>query len=290
MKLTDRRTTVACRPETEAKYREALQLYAAGGLSNAEICRRCGVSLSGFTRYIGTFHRYLMLRRNGIGCTPGEAGDIRISQRCGQRPETHDKYREAVAACDSMEYIACNISQIAREFGLDGANLARQLHTHYPEILEFRERERQRLGLNDNLPRGSRRQCREQYAGAVELLRSDRYITLRDAAVRCNVSYSGLKQHLIFYHKELVDNRIMIRRQAVKQRSKGRITGRGTLHAPTTRTNAKYAEALRLYRDTAMPARKIAMQTGVTVKGFYEYLHAWHKDLVSLRNARRKNS
>ena len=87
-----------------------------------------------------------MLKRNGIKCSQEEADSIKISQR-GQRPETHAKYKEAIAACDSMEYIECNVSQIAREFGLDGTNLARQLRTHYPDVLEFRERERQRLGL-----------------------------------------------------------------------------------------------------------------------------------------------
>lgn len=272
-----------CKPETEAKYRSALELYTATDLSYVEICRLCGVSLNGFSRYIGTYHRHLMLERNGIRCSVEKAGSIKIKQRRGQRPETHAKYKEAIAACDSMEYIEYNISQIAREFGLDGTNLARQLHTHYPEVLEFRERERQRLGLNDNLPRGTRSWCKEQYAEAVELLRADRYITVQEAAERCNVSYAGLEQHLIFYHKELVENRIEIRKRALRQQRKGHITGRGTLHAPSPETIGKYAEALELYRTTPLSARKIAKQTDVSLKGFYEYLQTWHLDLVCLR-------
>lgn len=272
-----------CKPETEAKYRPALELYATTDLSYVEICRQCGVSLYGFSCYIGTYHRHLMLKRNGIKCSQEEANSIKIRQRCGQHPETHAKYREAIAACDSMDYIGYNISQIAREFGLNGTNLARQLRTHYPEVLEFRERARQRLGLNDGLPRGTRPWCKEQYAKAVELLRADRYITVQDAAERCNVSYSGLEQHLIFYHKELVENRIKIRKQAVKQQCKGKITGRGTVHAPTPEIIEKYAEALHLYRTTPTSARKIAKQTNVSIKGFYEYLQTWHKDLVCQR-------
>ena len=58
---------------------------------------------------------------------------------CGQHLETYAKYKEAIAACDSMDYIEYNVSQIARESGLTGTNLGRQLHTHYPEVLEFRE-------------------------------------------------------------------------------------------------------------------------------------------------------
>lgn len=283
MKAPRQNRTRGCKPETEAKYRPALELYATTELSYVEICRQCGVSLKGFSNYIGTYHRHLMLKRSGIRCKPEEAGNIKVKQRCGQHPSTHAKYKEAVTACDSMDYIAYNVSQIAREFGLSGTNLGRQLRTHYPEVLEFRERARKRLGVGDNLPRGTRSWCKEQYAEAVELLCADRYITVRDAAERCNVSYSGLKQHLIFYHKELVENRIKIREQAVKQQCKGKITGRGTLHAPTPEIIGKYAEALCLYRTTVMSARKIAKQTGVSIKGFYGYLQTWHKDLVCQR-------
>lgn len=263
--------TRGCKPETEAKYRPALELYATSDLSTVEICRRCEVSLNGFSRYIGIYHRHLMLERNGIKCSREEAGGIKMNQRRGQLPATHAKYKEAIAACDSMDYIAYNVSQIAREFGLNGTNLGRQLRTHYPEVLEFRERARQRLGLDDGLPRGIRPWCKEQYAEAVGLLRDDRYITVQEAADRSNVSYTGLEQHLIFYHKELVENRIKIREQATKQQRKGKITGRGTLHAPTYETITKYAEALHLYRTTPMSARKIAKQTGVSIRGFYDY-------------------
>ncbi len=221
-----------------------------------------------------------MLERNGIKCSPEEAGSIKVSQRRGQHPETHAKYKEAIAACDSMNYIEYNVSQIAREFGLNGTNLSRQLRTHYPEVLEFRERARQRLGLNDGLPRGTRPWCKEQYAEAIEILHDDRYITVQETAERCNVSYAGLKQHLIFYHKELVDNRIKIRQQATRHQRKGEITGRGTPHAAKPETVAMYAEALHLYRTTPLSARKIARQTGVSIKGFYNYLQTWHKDLI----------
>ena len=203
------------KPETVAKYRPAYELYTATDLSIAEICRQCGISISGFSRYIGIYHRHLMLERNGIKCSREEADGIKMNQRRGQRPETHAKYKEAIAACDSMDYIEYNVSEIAREFGLTGTNLGRQLRTHYPEVLEFRERARQRLGLDDGLPRGTRPWCKEQYAEAVELLQADRYITVQEAAELCNVSYSGLEQHLIFYHKELVENRIKIRKRCV---------------------------------------------------------------------------
>lgn len=270
-------------PATEEKYREAVELYASTDLTCVEISRRCEVSLSGFKGYICKYRRDLLLSRYGIRCDPEQAAGIGMDQRRNQRPATRAKYREAIAACDSMDYIGYNVSQIAREFGLSGTDLSRQLRTHYPEVLEFRERARQRLGLNDNLPRGARPRSKERYAGAVELLRGDRYLTVQEVAECCGVSYTGLEQHLIFYHKELIDNRIKIRKQAVGQQRKGKITGRGSLHAPQPATVEKYAEALRLYRTMSLAARQIARQTGVSEKGFYEYLQKWHPDLVCKR-------
>lgn len=270
-------------PATEEKYREAVELYASTDLTCVEISRRCEVSLSGFKGYICKYRRDLLLSRYGIRCDPERAAGIGMDQRRGQKPSTHAKYKEAIAACDSMDYIGYNVSQIAREFGLSGTDLGRQLRTHYPEVLEFRERARQLLGLNDNLPRGARPRSKERYAGAVELLRGDRYLTVQEVAERCKVSYTGLEQHLIFYHKELIDNRIKIRKQAVGQQRKGRITGRGSLHAPQPAVVEKYAEALHLYRTTPLSARKIARQTGLPIKGFYRYLQTWHMDLVCAR-------
>lgn len=143
------------------KYRPALELYSTTNLSTAEICRQCGVSLNGFSRYVNTYHRHLMLERNGIKCSPEEAGDIKMNQRRGRIPKPMPNTRKLSAACDSMDYIEYNVSQIAREFGLTGTNLSRQLRTHYPEVLEFRERARQQLGLDVGLSRGTRSWCKE---------------------------------------------------------------------------------------------------------------------------------
>lgn len=271
------------KPETERKYRQAIELYRTTNLACVEISRICGVSLSGFQGYLCRHHRELMLARYDISCSKEEAPLIKLKQPRGQMPATRAKYKDAIEACGSLDYIELNVSQIAREFGLDGTNLGRQLRTHYPGTIEWREKVRDRLGVCDRLPRGTRPFCKEQYAAAVELLRSDRYITVQDAAERCNVPYSGLEQHLLFYHKELVGKRIKIREQAVRQKRRGEVTGRGTLHAPKPETVALYAEALHLYRTTPMSARRIAAETKVSRKGFYEYLQKWHPELICQR-------
>lgn len=271
------------RPETEEKYRRAIELYRSTRMSCAEISRVCKVTVSGFRRCLSLYHRDLLLARYDITCSREEARHIKLGPLRGQLPATRAKYKDAVDACGSLDYIELNVSQIARRFGLDGTNLGRQLRTHYPGIIEWREKVRGRLGISDNLPRGTRRYCDEQYARAVELLRSDRYITTQEAADSCGVSYAGLEQHLLFYHKDLVKRRIAIRGKALRQRRKGEITGRGTVHAPSPETVERYAEAVRLYRTTPLSAKKIAGQTGVPVKGFYGYLQTWHKDLVCKR-------
>lgn len=224
-----------------------------------------------------------MLARYDIACDSEQALHIKMGGLRGQRPATRAKYRKAIEACERMEHLEKNLSEFAGRFGVDGSGLARQLRTHYPGVLERREAERLRLGYDDRLPRGSRRCCREQYADAVELLRADRYVTVREAAESCGVSCSGLEQHLLFYHKELVARRIGIRKQAVGQQRKGEITGRGSTHAPSPAIVQKYAEALRLYRTTPQSAARIARQTNVSKKGFYAYLQKWHRESICER-------
>lgn len=270
--------------KTVEKYAKAVELYGSTQLSCREICRICGVTPSGLGAHINRYHRHLLLKRNGIECEDAQAArHIKLGSLRGQSPATRAKYREAIEACGRMEHIEMNLSELARLFGLDGSGLARQLRTHYPEILEQREKERLSLGHDDHLPRGSRHFSKKQYAKAVEMLRADRYITVREAADRCGVSYSGLEQHLLFYHKDLVNKRIRIREKAVRQKCKGEITGRGSVHAPAPKIVEKYAPALRLYRTTCLSAARIAKLTNVPKKGFCEYLQKWHKDLVCKR-------
>lgn len=254
------------RPETEAKYRQAIELYRSTDLPVAEISRMCGLTNNGLRCYIFKYHRDLMLARNNILCDKEAASKIKLNQLRGQLPASRIKYKDAIEACGSMEYIELNVSQIARQFGLEGSNLGRQLRTHYPGIIEWREKVRTWLGFDDGLPRGSRSFCKEQYAEALKLLRSNSYLTVQEVADTCGLSYTGLEQHLLFYHKELVKRRIKIREKAVRNQRKGEITGRGTVHSPSPKMVQKYAEAVHLFSTTPMSAAQIAKQTDVSKK------------------------
>ncbi len=192
---------------------------------------------------------------------------------------TKAKYGDAICACNDMKYIEYNVSQIARMFHLDPSSLGKQLRLHYPEILQQREMVRVRLGINDNLHRGVKRQCRERYAEAVEHLRNSDDTIMQTAHIY-GLSYSGLREHLLFYHKDIVAKRYRKRKKAVSTKKPGVMTGNGSRHEPTQRQVEKYHEAIHLYRTTAMTQKEIVEATGVSPNGLRNYLRIWHPELI----------
>lgn len=210
--------------ETKAKYGAAERLYAATTLSCRAICALCGVSLGGFTSYLHHHRRDLLLARYGIDAGNTDAAAVRLREAFGQSPSAYRKYRQAVEACRDSSCLEYNISQIARKFRLDGTALANQLRAHFPDIPVLREIERWRRGLNDNQPRGVRPQSVVKYAEAVELLRTGS-ITVRQAAQVCGVSYSGLRQHVLFitriWSSKDAPAEKAARRRAVRERPGG---------------------------------------------------------------------
>lgn len=71
------------RPETEAKYREAVELYVATDLTGRQICERCGVPLGGFRSYLRRFHRELVFARHGVICSEPQAAQQRLRGKRG---------------------------------------------------------------------------------------------------------------------------------------------------------------------------------------------------------------
>lgn len=207
-----------------------------------------------------------------------------MESKC-QRSDAQSKYRDAVEACGSMEHIDCNVSQVARKFGLNGTALANFMRIHAPQTLAWREEVRHWLGINDNVPRGLYPKYRDQYAAAVRMYAtSDRSIP--EIAAACGVSEGGFSQHLRFYHQDLLrrklETRMAARGKTVKRY--GELTGNGHLYKPLPKTVAKYAGALELYRTTALTIDEIARRTGVSAAGFCSYLRKWHRELVLERS------
>ena len=268
----------AVRPATEDQYREAVELYGSTDLSVRAICAHCGVSYAGFRSYLYKYRRDLLLSRHGVvASSAADAAHTRLRGRRGQTAAARAKYGDALAACGDAKYVEYNVSQIAHLFGLNPTGLSNQLRAHCPGLLERRELERRRLGLADNQQRGVRPWCREQYAGAVELLRTTE-MTVAEVAERCGVSFTGLRQHVCFYHKDLLQARSELRERAKTQKRKGHITGSGRRHEPTPESRERYREAVRMYAQSALTIREIADMTGVNRSSLCSYLRVWCRE------------
>lgn len=263
------------------KYEKAVALYADTDMPMKDIAKECGVTVGGLGSYLRRYWRELVLRRHQIHADGKKAEDIKIMEAGKQSIHAHAKYKDAVAACDSLNYIDLNVSQIARKFGTDGTALANFMRIHYPETLVWREKVRRRLGINDNIWHGARPECTEQYAKAVEMYRNTE-MTMREVSAACKVSPSGFSQHLRFYHKEILKRREQKRKTAKAKRQQvlGELTGNGRIYRPSPATKQRYAQALELYRNTTLTMKEIVRRTGVPAEGFRFYLHKWHKDLV----------
>lgn len=275
------RALILHRHALHCKYEKAVALYADTDMPMKDIAKECGVSVGGLGSYLRRYWRELVLHRHQIHADGKKAEEIKIMEAGKQNVNAHAKYKDAVAACDSLNYIDLNVSQIARKFGTDGTALANFMRIHYPETLVWREKVRRRLGINDNIWHGARPECTKQYAEAVEMYR-DTEMTMMEVAAACNVSPSGFSQHLRFYHKEILEQKKQIRETAKAKRQQvlGELTGNGRVYRPSPATKQRYAQALELYRNTTLTMKEIVRRTGVPAEGFRSYLHKWHKDLV----------
>lgn len=265
------------------RYGAALELYRTTDMTVKEICVQTNTPVTAFRAYLWRNHRELMFARHGIEISPGEAAKVRLRKKSGQTAAAHAKYKDAIRACDDAAYIEFNVSQIARLFGLNPSALGNQLRNHYPEILERREKERHRLGVNDNLHRGVKSWCKEQYAEAVEHLQITED-TIRQTADLYGLSSSGLREHLLYYYKDLIRARANKRERAKTNKIRGELTGNGRKHEPMPESEKKYREAIRLYRTTAMTQEEICAATGVTVMGLRHHLRLWNKELMEKRH------
>ena len=91
---------------TEQKYREAISLYANTHLTIKEICEKTNVEFAGFSSYLSKYHRDSC---SSVMTQPDWKTPC-LRGKKGQTTAAHYKYKEAIAACDSREYIEYNIS------------------------------------------------------------------------------------------------------------------------------------------------------------------------------------
>ena len=269
------------------KYEEAVEMYADSKLPLCKIAVKCNVSLGGLGSYLRRYWRELILRRRGISYEGKDPKDIKIVSSGQPSIVSKAKYAEAVEACKSLDYIDLNVSQVARKFNVNGTALANYMRLHYEEIPIWRENVRRMLGIGDNVHRGVRPECEEQYVLAVEMYKSTDK-TIPEIAEICQVSIGGLSQHMRFYHKEVIRKRKAERKAAKKNRIIGKICGNGQIHCPQQKTVEKYQEALELYKNSNLIIKEIVRKTGVPLEGFRNYLRVWHRDLMLERRGGEK--
>lgn len=285
-KITAReRNMLVRRYKLHQKYADAVELYAGSSMPVKDIATKCGVGRKALSAYLQRYWRELMLRRYGIECHGDGAESIKVISAGKQSRTAHEKYKYAVAACDMMEYIDLNMSQIARKFGLNGTALSNFMRVHYSDILECREKLRRELGISGSKRRSAKERCANIYAEAVRLY-GETDMTIGEIALRCEVSESGLQQHLRFYHRDLLARKREMRRNAAEKvkKDKGDMTGNGRRHEPSQKIVAKYAAALDMYRNTPMTMKAIAERTGVSREGLRSYLNKWYRSLVMERS------
>jgi len=209
--------------------------------------------------------------------------------RYGQRGDTRRRYEAAIRACSDIAYLPKTVTDIARAFGHEPETFRLMMKRHYMEVLEERERLRQLLGLNKRPPRGVAEATRQKFEPALELLRKSE-MTVRQAAEATGVSLAALQQHIIFYHKDLAQERLMRRAAALdKPRQPGAMTANGSIAHPRGTAAEYYAEAVKMLREhPEMTVKQAALQTGVGIHNLSEHIQRWHRDLMREREAWRR--
>jgi transposase-like protein len=234
---------------------------------------------------------FFMTNTNKLQDRVGVVTDERVlrymSNRYGQRNETRERYGDAIAACGSILYLDKTIAEIAQLFGHQDQSLRNQLKRHFPELVAERERLRSLLRLNKLPVRGVGLSTIEKYRPAIELLRTTN-ITIRDAAEQTGVALAGLQQHLLFFHKDIAQQRLARRLDALGKPHQTDINGAGRRNEPREATKAFYAKAVKMYRTTDMRVTDIAKACGIDSHNLEGHIRKWYRDDMALRMEKRR--
>lgn len=123
----------------QRKYSKAIELFTESDLSLKDIAVKTNVSYAGLLTHIQKYHRDLLMARYDLILPKKIADKTKLLHKNGQTLTAHKKYRDAIAACDSEDYIGMSIKAIAKEFKVPVSGLGKQLKYHFPEILERRD-------------------------------------------------------------------------------------------------------------------------------------------------------
>lgn len=223
-----------------------------------------------------------------VGATGGERVDQYLGERYGQSPESRSKYRDAIISCSSIEYLGMSIAEIARMHSVDAQCLRNQLQRHFPDVIPLRNKLRGLLGCRVYSKPGLHAAALERYSEAVQLLRETE-MTVKETADRCGLSVCGLQQHLLFYHKDVAEQRLS-RRIAVLDKDAVPLGGRNSnnrLSCPSAAIQQRYAPALEMLRTSDLRLTEVARRCHVDPRGLQSYVARWHRELMLSRRQKR---
>jgi len=211
-----------------------------------------------------------------------------LGGRYGQRNETRERYEEAVKACSSIDFLEKTVSEIAYLYGLKPECLRNQLKRHFPDIIPNRDKLRQQLGLAKQPIRGLKPSTTAKYAPAIAMLR-ETDLTVKEVAEKCKVSFYGLQQHLLFYHKDVAEKRLAQRTQALsKTLRRGDKDSSNRTVGPRPEAEALYADAIELYRTTSRTATDIAVELGFNPHNLISYIQRWYREDMTIHQKLRQ--
>lgn len=150
------------RPETDALYSRAMELYRNTALTLSEIARQTGVPPEGLRAYIDRWHKDEKLLHRGYSPETELVATRRFMK------STAAKYADAI---DSLRKNPRHIAQVAAEFGLNAEVFRKYLKIHAPELADAQGMTR--------LPNGN-------------LVKKDTYLRYKDAIAEYSSSPESL--------------------------------------------------------------------------------------------------
>ena len=219
--------------------------------------------------------------------------DERVGQylggRYGMKGDTQQRYGAAVRDFESIRLLEQTSADIARNHGLGPEAFCNHLKRHHMEVLQLREELRFKLGITKKRKGGATATLSQKYAPAVRLLR-ETDVTIREAAERTGVGLSALQHYIIYYQKDLAEERLKRRLSRLDKPCRpGELNASGNISKPRD-TAEYYAEAVELYRTTDLTVKDIAARCRLVPHNLERHLQRWHVDLVSVRRERRREA
>lgn len=81
-------------------------------------------------------------------------------------------------------------------------------------------------------------------------------MTIEEVADACNVSHTGLREHVLAYHPQITQLREIKRINAKGQNVRGMRNGCWTMHELEQSSIKKYEEAIEIYRTTSTDVKQ----------------------------------